>query len=362
MSKLAILELPKPAREKRQRGRYGAGRVYLRGNTYWIQFYADGQQVRESSGSDKASVAEEMLHEKMTAAKSGEVLKRNQTYEQFREALYDDYETHKHKSLLRHADGSRYIGPVPALDEFFKEWKVKDITTAALKDFIKARRAARASNSNINQALRLLRRMFWLQVEENHFPQGLVPHFPMLDADPAREDFLSDAEFQKVLAGLNEDIAPLAIVGFNTGARRGELLKLRWADVNLAEGFLTFRDTKNGTDRDVPIIGEAREALEALRKKHPTSDLVFVRDDGKPIKNFRRSWENAVTKAKLKGRKFHGMRRGMAVRLMEAGIDSQMARKITGHRDAATFERYRVLQRAAILQAGKALEAKGRKR
>jgi hypothetical protein len=48
----------------------------------------------------------------------------------------------------------------------------------------------------------------------------------------------------------------------------------------------------------------------------------------------------------------------MATRLMAtAGIDSQTARLITGHKDAATFEQYRQLQRTAILQAGKRLES-----
>jgi site-specific recombinase XerD len=48
----------------------------------------------------------------------------------------------------------------------------------------------------------------------------------------------------------------------------------------------------------------------------------------------------------------------MAVRLMDSGIDSQVARKITGHKDAATFKKYRVLQRAAILEAGKVMESR----
>ena len=51
------------------------------------------------------------------------------------------------------------------------------------------------------------------------------------------------------------------------------------------------------------------------------------------------------------------MRRGMATRLLDRGIDSQTARLITGHKDAATFEQYRQLQRAAILSAGRKIES-----
>jgi integrase len=46
-----------------------------------------------------------------------------------------------------------------------------------------------------------------------------------------------------------------------TGARRGELLKLTWADVGLKAGSILLRETKNGEDRRVPLIGEARARL-----------------------------------------------------------------------------------------------------
>jgi integrase len=357
MSNLAVLlEMPKPKKEKKRRGRYGAGRVYLRGNTWWFQYYANGQQIRESSGSEKKGVAEEQLRQKMVDADNGAVAPKKQSYEHLRDALYDHYETHKFKSLFRHADGTRYIGAVPALDKFFAEWKVEQINTPALKDFVRQRQAEGMSNSNINNSLTVLRRMFWLQVEENHFPQTLVPHFPMLRKDAARRDYLTPAEFEKVLTHLTPAVRPLAIVAFNSGARRGELLKLRWEQVNLQEGYLTFLDTKNGEDRDVPIIAEAKAALEALRKAHPVSEYVFVRKNGERLKDFRRAWQNAVVKAGFTGRKFHGLRRGMATRLMASGIDSQTARMITGHKDAATFEKYRQLRRDVILQAGRKME------
>jgi integrase len=357
MTQLAVLEMPKPKKERKRRRAYGTGRVYLRGLTWWLQYYANGQQIRESSGSDKKSVAEEKLHQKMVDAQNNAVAPKKQTYEQMRDALYDHYELHKFKSLFYRADGTRYLGPVPALDKFFEGWKAEQIKTAALKDFVRERQAAGLSNSAINHALRVLRRMFWLQVEENNLPQGLVPAIPLLKKDSARKDFLTLDEFNKVLAHLAPAVQPLATVGYYSGARRGELLKLRWEDVNLKEGFMTFHDTKNGEDRDVPIIGDARKALESLRKAHPDSEHVFVRKNGQPVLDFRRAWQNATEAAGLPGKKFHGLRRGMATRLMATpGIDSQTARLITGHKDAATFEQYRQIQRTAILQAGRKME------
>jgi integrase len=85
-------------------------------------------------------------------------------------------------------------------------------------------------------------------------------------------------------------------------------------------------------------------------------NLFSVRKNGQRVRDFRRAWQNATEKAGLAGRKFHGPRRGMATRVMATGADSQTARKITGDKDAATFEQYRQIRSDAILQAGRKLE------
>ncbi len=66
----------------------------------------------------------------------------------------------------------------------------------------------------------------------------------------------------------------------------------------------------NGEDRDVPIIGDARAALESLRKAHPAAEFVFVRKNGQRVRDFGRAWNNATGRAGLAGRNFHGLRRG----------------------------------------------------
>jgi integrase len=365
MKSVAVLEMParpeaEVRKESKKRRAHGSGRVWNRGTearpNWWIQYYARGRQIREAGGATQA-VAEEQLRRRLVETSDGQIAPQRMSYEQLRDALYADYETHGNKSLFTHKDGSKYLGPVPALDDHFKGFKAERITPEAMKDFIRDRQRAGASNSNINHALRLLRRMFWLQVEESRLPSNLVPHFPMLKNDRSREDFLTPAEYQKVLAEFPANLKPLLICAYHTGARRGELLKLKWADVDLDGGLLTFRDTKNGTDRDVPVLEPMRAPLEKLRAANPEAEYVFVRGNGERIRDFKRAWKNATTRAGLAGRKFHGLRRGMAVNLMAAGMDSQTARKITGHRDAFTFERYRVLQRGAILEAGAKLAA-----
>ena len=122
-------------------------------------------------------------------------------------------------------------------------------------------------------------------------------------------------------------------------------------------GFLLFTHTKNKEPREVPFAGPMRETLEAQRAKHPEAEteFVFVRDSGKPIKDFRRAWKLAVESTGLEGHRWHGNRRSLAMNLIKSGADEQTAMTITGHKDGATFRGYRVLLRRNKLNAAQRL-------
>lgn len=221
-----------------------------------------------------------------------------------------------------------------------------------MKEFARKRQGEGIGNAGINGALRTLRKMFSLQVKERKFPRNLVPSFPMLPNPKPRRDFLTVEQHATLLKHLPEELRPLQIVGYDTGARKGELLKLTWDRVDLERGFSTFLNTKNGEDRIVPL---GQHALRTLKEMNRTpGGLVFVRANGQPIKDFRRTWLRAVKAAGLGKHLFHGNRRSQAVNLITAGVNEQTAMAITGHKDIETFRGYNVLveeaKRAAIVK------------
>jgi integrase len=363
MQSATVLEMP--VAEKESRRQRGSGRVYWRGKSprgcYWIAYYVRGRKIRESAHTKKKMVAEEKLRRRLVEVEDGAVAPQRVSYEQMREALYKDYAVRGHKSLLKHKDGTRYIGTVPSLDGFFARCSGNKITTDKLKDFIRARQREGISNSAINGSLRTLRRMFFLQVQENRYPRNLVPHFPMLPKDKPRTDFFMPTEYEAALKEMPDDLKPLLTVGYYLGARKGELLKRRWADVDLDAKTITLRDTKNGADRTLPLIPETLAALKALREAHPNAEFVFVRANGEPIRDFRRAWKNALERAGLGRKLFHGLRRGVTTGLAEAGVPEQIAMAFTGHKDIATHRNYRQLLQNSLYDAAAALGTQLRK-
>jgi integrase len=117
-----------------------------------------------------------------------------------------------------------------------------------------------------------------------------------------RVRFLSDEERNRLLESCKISVNPclytVVVLALSTGARRGELLSLHWEDVDLKRGMLTFRETKNGERRSVPLTGYALEVLTKHAKiRRLNTTLVFPNSTCTQPMCIRRAWGNAVERA-----------------------------------------------------------------
>jgi integrase len=143
-------------------------------------------------------------------------------------------------------------------------------------------------------------------------------------------------------------------VSVGTGLRRGELLNLRWEDINLDEGseHLLVRNresegfrVKSGSERYVHLVGVALRTLRTMREKRsPRPDaVVFVDDKDRPIKPDRVSkrFKFYVRKAGLSERlTFHSCRHETGTRLADAGVPIHEIQGFLGHQDLMTTRKY----------------------
>ena len=125
-----------------------------------------------------------------------------------------------------------------------------------------------------------------------------------------RQGFLTDEQYEKLRDALPDYLRPLFVTGYFTGVRLGELLAIRWDQVDWEQGFITLSsaDTKTGHSRAVPILdGDMRHWLEWSRENADGCPAVFHRD-GVPIKEFRFTWRKACAAAGVPELKFHDLR------------------------------------------------------
>jgi integrase len=284
----------------RRRAR-GEGRIYRRGRIWRIQYYRNGRRVFESSRSENERTAQNLLRQRLgqVAAGIAPVPHAHRiSYENLRDALLADYVANKRKWLRTGKDGKPYVCGLSTLNAFFKGFRAVYITADSLRAFIRNRQEKGAANGTINRSLALLRRMFHLATADGKLRE--VPHFPMLKEAPPRKGFLEHANYQKLRQKLPEHLRPVLSMGYHTGMRLGEILKLRWPCVDLAKAEISLDPgtTKNDQPRTIPLAGELLEMLRIERTRNPKSEFVFMRA-GVRIGSFRKAWDSACVRAGL---------------------------------------------------------------
>ena len=228
--------------------------------------------------------------------------------------------------------------------------------TDAIRQFIRKRQEEGAANGTINRSLALLRRMFWLAVEDGKLRS--VPHFPMLKEAPPRKGFLEHSDFKGLRQELPEYLRAPATMAYYTGMRLGEILGLRRDNVDFQSNEIRLEPgtTKNDEPRTIPLIGELPEMLRIEREKNPDADFIFARD-GQRIASFRKAWKSACKRAGLNRLLFHDLRRTGVRNLVRAGVPERVAMAISGHKTRAVFERYNIVSGRDLKEAANRLES-----
>jgi integrase len=228
----------------------------------------------------------------------------------------------------------------------------------------KTRNIPPASNGTINREFTLLRRAFNLGKRASPPKVSAVPKIPKLAENPPRKGFFEHDAFIAVRQALPEEIRPVISFAYYTGCRKGEILGLRWNQVDLSERVVRLEpgETKNDEGRTIFLAQELYEVLAFQKQMHdqlfPKSPWVFSRL-GEPIRDFRWSWESACTKAGLVNadgepeKLFHDLRRTGVRNLIRAGVPERVAMAISGHKTRAVFDRYNIVSESDLRDAAR---------
>lgn len=142
-----------------------------------------------------------------------------------------------------------------------------------------------------------------------------------------------------------------------TGCRVGEILSLRWQNVDLERRLLLLPDSKTGAKS----IFLSQPAVDLLRS-HPRlagSDFVFTGDrPGKPIASLRKTWERLCKAAKIEGVRLHDLRHSYASVGAAGGLSLPVIGALLGHSQPSTTARYAHLAASPLHDAADAIGAR----
>ena len=203
------------------------------------------------------------------------------------------------------------------------------------------------SRKTINNHLTVLRRMLAIAVEWGLLQT--VPPVRWLKAPTPEFDFLSFEEARRLIEAADVEWRAMITVAVRTGLRLGELLALRWIDVNLEAGRLVVRQAaargvvgtpKNGRTREVPL---SEDAVRALREQqHERGEFVFAAADGSMLTRnvCRRPLWRTCEQAGIRRIGWHKLRHSFASQLVMRGASMKVVQELLGHSTIEMTMRY----------------------
>ena len=349
----------------------GSRQVY-QNPIWWIAYYHNGEELRESSDSREEKDAIKLLKRRVQDLGRGIVGTKEErvTFESLVEDLKNDYKVNRKRSLASVELSIRH------LSDFFAGDKARHITTDRVRKYIAkrqgeiTRRGKPTANASINRELSALKHAFSLAIQAGKLFHR--PHIPMLEENNARQGFLDRGGFLALRNEFPDYLKDPVSFLYLSGWRSGEMKSLEWRDLGVDAIRLRAENSKNKKPRVLPLRGELAEIVQRAKDNRKLECSFVFHHKGEPIGDFRKAWQNACVSAGLgyfekvgegrtakkvyHGLLVHDLRRSAVRNMVGAGIREKVAMERSGHRTRSVFDRYDITIEQDQVEASDKLE------
>jgi len=210
-------------------------------------------------------------------------------------------------------------------------------------------RSGQTSAHSVKKELDVLKHLLRLAVEWEIIPINPAQGVKSPRVPAGRVRYLQPTELGKLLKACPDWLRPIAAIALCTGMRRGEIVKLRWLDVDLAGQRILLPQTKNGEGRIVYLNQLGMTVINSLsdEKAAPMSKLFAdVTPDQVSV-----AFKRVCQKLAIEDFRFHDLRHCAASWLRMSGADIHTVAQLLGHKDLRMAARYQHLSPAFLAEA-----------
>lgn len=219
---------------------------------------------------------------------------------------------------------------------------------ARLREFIEVRRSTGAKDSSVQKDFFRIRAFHRAIVDD--VPNDVAEMMERFKRSPYKTETFTHDEWETIKGYIAREWLHPSIVGYHTGLRLGDVLCLRWDQIDMERLMITVKPHKTqkmGTVASVPIVqnGELHKMLLEL-KRYQAGEFLFPRWREEYVNkgptNFgpSESFKNAVRKIGIKGKTFHTFRRTFITNVLSSGTSTLIAKSLVGIKSSATLEHY----------------------
>lgn len=343
--------------------------LWRRNGWYWTDFSIDGARYRKPLRTRKWQEAKKREREMIEAASNGQLETQagpKRLFEAVEAYLAQKAVTSSPRTVELERERLRLV------KKHLGDVKLAAITPEAIARYQRGRHEAGISNRTINMDVGALRRVLkqcgrWRMLQERvqTLPENQASIGRALTVDEQNRLFeaaSSNPEWEHVYCA--------GIIAANTSMRPVEVKNLRCQNVDLFEGIVTIRRSKNTTSyRVIPLNQPARAAfnrmLERARKLGMDAPEHYVWpacqwhriDPTRPIKKWDTAWRSLRKAADLPGLRFHDLRHTIITELGEMGVPDHVMESISGHLSRRMLEHYSHVRLDAKRKALEQLDA-----
>lgn len=222
--------------------------------------------------------------------------------------------------------------------------KLDSIQEHHIMAIIRHLQAEGMATRTVNTTLEILRPLFDFAIKNNALRDNPT-RFIVLKKDNTKKIVINGAEmFKRIFEGINDYYSTqpfyraLFLFGF-TGRRKGEILKLKWENIDLDNNYYWIEDTKNNEDQKYELPHFIKEAL--LQVQDTRTGLVFKSPvTGRMLENTDGQMNKLKKHLEMPELTLHYMRNVLVSALAERGTEAITLSGMLGHRDATTINKY----------------------
>jgi integrase len=150
--------------------------------------------------------------------------------------------------------------------------------------------------------------------------------------------YLSDDEADRLMdacqrSSVAAELVPIVTLALHTGMRQGEILTLKWNQVDMRNGLILLSDTKSGERRELPMNDTVKAIFRTLPERLDGGKVFVTHMEGP-------AWRTALRRAGIKDFRFHDLRHTFASRLVMRGVDLATVQSLLGHKTITMTLRY----------------------
>ena len=251
----------------------------------------------------------------------------------------------------------------------FTTWRDRKIDGITVHDLLAVKKECGKRHFLANRAVQFIRRLYnWSAKSRN----GKINFWPVVNPatsielyeEKPRERFLQPEELIRFNEAIDNepcaDLKDFLILAINTGARRGDLLSMRWVDIHWERVTWSVPYPKNGESYDVSLLPSALAVLERRREQAADSAVFIFPSWGKTghLTDLKRPWAAFRTRARIPDIRLHDIRRSVGSYQAMAGESLQQIGASLGHKSLASTKIYAKLHNEAVRDAREHGQAK----